>query len=235
MKGLLNGLVVTLCLVLGAILLWAMLELPSPAIHLPGHVTAKLDASGMAHPVTAVLLNFRGYDTLLEVMVLLVALLGMLAQVQREGQWQAAEYRAAPPFHLQVLQWLAQLLVPLMILTAGYLLWAGAHRAGGAFQAAAVLAGAGVMLNLAGLLPAWTNLKLGLRVGLASGLLFFLAAAAAMALVPQGRLLQYPPDQAGILIVLIESGLTLSLGLILAGLFLLLPAYAAPPRSAAKE
>jgi len=49
-------------------------------------------------------------------------------------------------------------------------------------------------------------------------LLIFLAIAAAV--LSQGALMQYPPRQAGMLILLIEAGLTVSLGLILAGLFL---------------
>jgi hypothetical protein len=44
----------------------------------------------------------------------------------------------------------------------------------------------------------------------------------AAALLTQGSLLQYPPAAAGTLILLIESGLTVSLALILAGLFLFL-------------
>ena len=36
-----------------------------------------METSGVRNPVTAVLLNFRGYDTLLEMGVLLVALLGV--------------------------------------------------------------------------------------------------------------------------------------------------------------
>jgi hypothetical protein len=39
-------------------------------------------------------------------------------------------------------------------------------------------------------------------------------------LLAEGSLLRYPPEWAGALILLIESALTLSLGLILAGLFL---------------
>ncbi|MBA4142721.1 MAG: sodium:proton antiporter [Nitrosospira sp.] len=230
MKGVLDLLVIVLCLVLGAALWWAMLDLPSSRIHLAEQVAAKLDASGVTHPVTAVLLNFRGYDTLIEVMVLFVALIGMLTQAEKGSQWLSAGYRPpplpAPPFHLEVLQWLARVLVPLMILTAGYLLWAGAHRAGGAFQAAALLAGAGVLLNLAGLLPAWTTFRAGMRAGSITGLLFFVLAAAATAAAPHGHLLQYPAGWAGMLILLIETGLTLSLGLILAGFFLLLSAEA---------
>ena len=48
----------------------------------------------------------------------------------------------------------------------------------------------------------------------------FLAVAGG--LLAQGALLQYPPALAGGLILLIESGLTLSLALTLAGLFLFL-------------
>jgi multisubunit Na+/H+ antiporter MnhB subunit len=110
-----------------------------------------------------------------------------------------------------------------MILFAGYLLWAGAHRAGGAFQAAAVLAAAGVLLKLADMLPVRTTLGPASRSGLLGGLLlFFIVAAAVMPTAPQGSLLQYPHGWAGALILLIEAGLTLSLGLILARMFLLL-------------
>jgi hypothetical protein len=55
---------------------------------------------------------------------------------------------------------------------------------------------------------------------MAGGLLIFLAIAAG--LLGQGALLRYPPEWAGALILVIEAGLALSLGLILAGLFLLL-------------
>jgi multisubunit Na+/H+ antiporter MnhB subunit len=172
--------------ILAMALVVSMFALPPPAIRLPQMVLDKMPQSGVEHPVTAVLLNFRGYDTLLEVAVLLLALLGML-----------------------------------MGLTAVYLLWAGAHRPGGAFQAAAVLAAAAVLLHLTDLLPAWTSLRLLLRTGLAGGLLVFLAVAAL--LLGEGRLLQYPVVHAGSLILLIEAALTISLGLILAGLFLFLP------------
>jgi multisubunit Na+/H+ antiporter MnhB subunit len=197
----------------------AMLHLPESAFDLTALVTANLANSGVEHPVTAVLLNFRGYDTLLEIAVLLIALLGVLAAVKPETRATAA---ASDP----VLQSLARVAVPLMILVAGYLLWAGAHRPGGAFQAGAVLAAAAVLLNLAGLLPAWRQPGAVLRLGLAGGFLIFLAVAA---LANRDRLLQYPVEHAGILILLIESGLTVSIGLILAGLFLVLARMSGKP------
>ena len=83
-----------------------------------------------------------------------------------------------------------------------------------------MLAAAVVLLHLVGLSPGWSTPKLKLRMGLAAGFAVFLVVAAA--LLPQGALLRYPPEAAGALILLIESALTLSLALILAGLFLLL-------------
>ncbi len=198
----------------------AMLELAPAAIDLRGPVAAHLAASGVSHPVTAVLLNYRGYDTLLEIAVLLLALLAILAVVGEPG---AAHPAPAHP----VLQTLARLATPLMIVVAVYLLWAGAFRPGGAFQAGAVLAAAGVLLHLAGLLPGWQTPRLRLRLGLAGGFALFLAVAGG--LLAQGALLQYPPALAGGLILLIESGLTLSLALTLAGLFLFLSRDEAAP------
>lgn len=217
--------VVLLALVLAALLLVAVLDLPKPAVNLPDQVATNMAQSGVEHPVTAVLLNFRGYDTLLEIAVLLLALLGMLAVAGAQAVLKPAMLVRPDP----VLQALARLAVPLMILAAGYLLWAGAHRPGGAFQAGAVLAAAAVLLNLAGLLPAWSTPGRLLRFGLAGGFLLFLAVATG--LLVEAELLRYPPEHAGGLILLIESGLTVSIGLILAGLFLLFGAR----RAAAEE
>ncbi len=222
-KTLIAG-VVSLALVFVVVLGAAMLELGPPAVDLRGPVAAHLADSGVSHPVTAVLLNYRGYDTLLEIAVLLLALLAILAVVGDANVSSAPPSSPAPAAH-PVLQTLARLAVPLMIVVAVYLLWAGAFRPGGAFQAGAVLAAAAVLLHLVGLLPSWNTPRLALRIGLVGGFVLFLAVAAA--LLWQGALLQYPPDLAGGLILLIESGLTISLALILAGLFLFLSRAAA--------
>ncbi len=218
MKKALQWTVAALCALLAAALTVALLALPGAPVRLAAEVEAQLPASGVAHPVTAVLLNFRGYDTLLEVAVLLLALLGMLAAGAgpRALAVPPDPLLAVPPDPL--LAGLARTLAPLMLLVAGYLLWAGAHRPGGAFQAGAVLAAAAVLLRLAGLLPAWARPGRRLRLAWAAGFaLFLLAAAGGLA---AGALLRYPPDWAGALILAIEAGLTFSLGLILAGLFL---------------
>lgn len=218
----LNGLVIALSTTLGLAQVWALLELPEPAVRLPELVAAEMAASGVAHPVTAVLLNFRGYDTLLEVAVLWLALLGVLTVARARTPGPPRPTRSS----LKVPRLLARVLAPLTLLVAGYLLWAGAHQPGGAFQAGAVLAAAAVLLNLAGLLPGGATPQWVLRVGLGFGLLVFLAVAAAV--MWQGTLLQYPPAWAGALIMLIETGLTLSIGLTLAGLYLALSGASRP-------
>jgi multisubunit Na+/H+ antiporter MnhB subunit len=202
------------CFALGfvAAAISAMLQLAPAAVDLRGPVTDHLAESGVSHPVTAVLLNYRGYDTLLEIAVLLAAVLGILAAGSEAGG-------TAPRAHL-ALRTPARLAVPLMIVVAVYLLWAGAFRPGGAFQAGAVLAAAAVLLHLVGLAPGWRSPTLRLRIGLTAGFALFLTVAAA--LLTQGGLLRFPPARAGPLILLIEAGLTVSLGLILAGLFLFL-------------
>lgn len=190
----------------------AILELPAAAVDLRPMVREQLPASGVAHPVTAVLLNFRGYDTLLEIAVLLLALFALLAQGLER---QRAPGPSSPSLPLAML---ARVASPPLLVVAIYLLWAGAWRPGGAFQAGAVLAAGAVLLHLTGLLPGWLQPRSALRWGLVGGFLVFLAVAAA--LLAGGGLLEYPPAWAGALILLIESALTLSLGLTLGGLFL---------------
>ena len=204
---------------LGALLVWTMLGLPAPSGRLPALVAARMGESGVTHSVTAVLLNFRGYDTLLEIGVLLLAVLGVLAV-----RLAAADTGGTlPPPPGALLRAFTNLVVPLMVLVAGYLLWAGAHRPGGAFQAGAVLAAAGVLLRLSGRLPALLPPRFWLRAGLLLGFAVFLGVALGMTVIG-GALLEYPEPRAGAWITLIETALTISIGLILISLFVGAPA-----------
>jgi multisubunit Na+/H+ antiporter MnhB subunit len=206
---LLRSLAALLAAALGAVIAWALVTLP-PSSGLRDAVAAQMPASGVAHPVTAVLLNFRGYDTLLEVAVLLLALI---------ATWSLR--LARPPAGRDspglVLQELVRLLVPLLIVLAGYLLWLGAHAPGGAFQAGALLAGAGVLLTLVEGRPLGPLAPTVLRGLAALGVAVFLAVA--LLVMGSGRLLEYPREQAGLLILLIEAASTVSIGLALAYLF----------------
>jgi multisubunit Na+/H+ antiporter MnhB subunit len=195
--------VTLLCAALAGTLAWALLHALSSTQHdmLPGAISANLAASGVSNPVTAVLLNFRAYDTLLELAVLLTAVLGIFALGQANSG-----YQPAGPVFDGLVRWL----VPVLILTAGYLLWVGAHAPGGAFQAGATLAAAGVVLRLAG--RSRTGLPDGfvLRIVMAAGVGVFLLVGLTLLLL--GRpFLGYPPAWAGSLILLIETAAMLSI------------------------
>jgi len=190
---------------------YTILSLAPYAAGLSPEVAANLDSSGVINPVTAVLLNFRGYDTLLEMVVLLLALLGVWSI---GGAAEPHEGKPGP-----VLDFLTRLLTPLLILVAAYLLWVGAHAPGGAFQAGSVLAAAGVLLLLAGWCLPPRLMALPLRLVLVAGPCAFIAMAA-LTLLIQGQLLEFPPAQAGILILVLETVAMFSIGATLAALFL---------------
>ncbi|MCZ7641086.1 MAG: Na(+)/H(+) antiporter subunit B [Verrucomicrobia bacterium] len=200
-----------------ALLGWAVWALPAGAPGLGDAVQARLGESGVSHRVTAVLLNFRAYDTLLEVGVLLVAIVAVWAVARADFPFvtRNAEAGSVPPQQTA----LVNLLVPVMLVVAGYLLWIGATAPGGAFQAGAVLGGAGVLLLLSR--PHWAVLpeRRWMRTGLAAGLLVFLGVGLALVIAGR-RLLEYPAGWAGALILLIEAAVTLSIGLTLTLLFL---------------
>ena len=202
---------------------WAVLSLPEPATGLTGRVDAQMANSGVSHPVTAVLLNFRGYDTLLEIGVLLLALLCVwslrLSPARRE-----AEAARTP-----VLGHLVRLLVPGILIVTVYLLWAGSKQPGGAFQAGAVLAAAGELLLLAGFVRGYFRRPWLLRLSLGAGFGVFLAVTGGVMLLGND-LLEYPQGSAYALILLIEGALTVSIGFTLAALF-----FGSPPEAVLED
>lgn len=179
----------------------------SPPTELSEAVQNQLAASGVTNPVTAVLLNFRGYDTLLEIAVLMLALLGLWAT--NGPQATLGGHHSLDP-DSALIDAMVRLLVPVAALVCGYLLWAGAHAPGGAFQAGAVLAGAGVLLHLAERLTPQGDITTASRWAVTIGLLVFVAVAC-YPLLLGGQLLRYPQDQTKALILLIETALTLSI------------------------
>lgn len=182
-------------------------------VGLGAEVARNLRASGVSNPVTAVLLNFRGYDTLLEASVLLLALIGA-----RSVGTAIDDASASPPAG-PVLKAFSRFLVPLAILVGGYLLWIGAYAPGGAFQAGAVLAALGVVLVLSGRARGVTETAgLPLRFLLVLGPAAFVVTAAAT-LVLRGHLLAYPPAYAGFVILVLETAATVSIGATLLALF----------------
>jgi multisubunit Na+/H+ antiporter MnhB subunit len=113
---------------------------------------------------------------------------------------------------------LLRLIAPLIVLFAGYLLWAGGHAPGGAFQAGALLATLGVLVLLCHpeslpYIPDWQERGL-----LSAGMLVFIGVG--LAVMPfSGNLLRYPPDLSEWLILAVEGACALSIAAVLASLF----------------
>lgn len=210
-----RGLVAAVCAGLFGLLAWSVLAIPETEAGLAPVIAERLEESGVQHAVTAVLLNFRGYDTLLEIGVLVLATIGVMSLRREDACMWSPLTEAADP----VLSTLTRGLVPIMVLTAGYLLWAGEHAPGGAFQAGSILGAAGVLLALSGYArPGWVT-KFALRFAIAIGFIVFLVVG----VLPEfmgGNLLEYPPAHAKTLMLLVESLLTFSIGVILISLFI---------------
>jgi len=114
-------------------------------------VMATLEETGLGNPVTGVLLVFRGFDTLIEMTVLLTAFIGSRVMTTHSRLYVAT----LAGFQLPLVRTLVAVILPLASMVGIHLLWIGSDQPGGAFQAGSLLAGAGVLLLLTGtLLPA---------------------------------------------------------------------------------
>jgi multisubunit Na+/H+ antiporter MnhB subunit len=180
---------------------------------------AHLPESGIRNPVAGVLFVYRALDTLLEKIVLLLALLGVwsLAPDRLWGGVPGLRLYTQPN---SILIFLGQILPPVGIIFGIYMCWAGADYPGGAFQGGAILAAMWLLVMIAGLQDVPPISRRWVRLLLIVGPVTFLAIGLA-GVVLAGAFLAYPAGYAKPLIVIVEVTLTLSiavtLGLLAAG------------------
>jgi uncharacterized MnhB-related membrane protein len=174
---------------------------------------ALLPQSGVEHPVTAVLLNFRAYDTWLEIGVIL---LGLLAIFTVGGI--KIYLKPAVAIDDLMLRQVILFFTPVLFLFGAFLLYFGKTGPGGAFQAAVLWGAIGILLHLGGrpvfsMIPRWLG-QLLLTVGLGFFLIlgFFLLAGGA-------TLFEYPQAYAGFLILIIETLAAISIAAALTAIF----------------
>lgn len=189
---------------------WAWFALPAPTA--PG-LSLAMTQAGVANPVTAVLLNFRAWDTLLESIVLLAALIG-LWMLSRDQAWDkplGMRHHARPG---GVLAGFGRILPPIGLVFGVYLVWAGTETTGGAFQGGTVLAAVCLVTIMAGVLRAPRVEQAGWRGAVVLGPGVFLFAGLAGAVFSAG-FLTLPPALAKPAIVTIEAALTVSIAVTL--------------------
>ncbi len=215
-------LVILLCIAVSAGLIAVVLSLPERAPTLALVALDPLESTGVKNPVTAVLLAYRALDTLLETVVVLLAMVGVWS-LAKDSDWAKKPAFGYSPERGGPLGLLASLLIPVGVMFCVYMVWTGSDHPGGKFQGAAILAAMGILGLVAGItsVPAVTNARLrwvlilGPTVFLVAGLMGFASA---------GYFLAWPPEFSKAVIVLIEVALTPSLALML-GLLV-----AGPPR-----
>jgi multisubunit Na+/H+ antiporter MnhB subunit len=202
-----------LCAMISVGLAVAILFPPDDVQTLAPMVMDNLSQSGLGNPVAGVLFVFRALDTLLEKVVLLLALLGIwsLAPDRAWGGVPGLRIYLAPSGTLTLL---AQLLPPVGIVIGIYMCWVGAKLPGGAFQGGTVLAAMWLLVMIAGLRNVPSIDQFWLRFLLVIGPLVFLAIGLAGFMLAEA-FLAYPPGYAKPLIVAVEVALTLSIAVAL--------------------
>jgi multisubunit Na+/H+ antiporter MnhB subunit len=189
----------------------AILLLPDPPPSLAPEAAAAADGAGagLGNPITAVLMSYRSFDTMLEKMVLILAVVGVWS-VGADKAWGGApaELRQSKPYAPMV--FLAQMLAPVGVLIGIHIFWTGANAPGGAFQGGALLAAMWMVTMMARLVALPRIDAQWLRVALVSGPAIFLVIGLAGEVMAEG-FFAYPPSLAKPIILFIEAFMVLSI------------------------
>jgi multisubunit Na+/H+ antiporter MnhB subunit len=172
-----------------------------------------LPETGLGNPVTAVLIAYRAFDTMLEKVVLVLAVVGVWS-LAAEQYWGGAPGEARAERPEPTLAFLAQVLAPLGILVGVHIFWVGADEPGGAFQGGAILAAMWMIVMMAKLSEAPPTSAVWLRLALIAGPLVFLAAGVVGAIFA-GGFFAYPRGFAKPVILFIEAFMVLSIAVTL--------------------
>jgi multicomponent Na+:H+ antiporter subunit B len=147
----------------GGALVYGTLDMPrfgDPQAPIHHHVAPRyLEDSpaeiGLPNVVTSVLASYRGYDTLGEVVVIFTAGVSVLVllgtrrrQAPRVARRQLTDERGTVIKHHLVLQVVAKILIPLILLFALYVQFHGDYGPGGGFQAGVIFAAAFILYTL---------------------------------------------------------------------------------------
>jgi multisubunit Na+/H+ antiporter MnhB subunit len=211
-----------LCLLVAAALAAVVLLLPDQGPTLAPQSMERLPETGLGNPVTAVLIAFRSFDTMLEKVVLVLGVVGVWS-LAADRYWGGAPGEARAERPEPTLAFLAQVLAPIGILVGVHVFWVGADEPGGAFQGGAILAAMWMIVMMARLTEAPQASAFWLRLALIAGPAVFLAAGVAGAVVA-GGFFAYPPGFAKPLILFIETFMTFTIAVTLPML------VAGPPR-----
>lgn len=207
-KPLVNGQRFTALICLAMCIISLIVVIPvGPSLSAASLIQEHLNNSGVENPVTAVLLNYRSIDTLLELAVIYVAVLPVCALSFNQITTVRCVHSDT------VLRGLTSVVAPATIITAIYLLYNGTRLPGGAFQAAALLAGLSGLIAFSGFRHFLKQKALNNTL-MVSGILIFTAIGFSHYILP-ASFLAYPREYATTVIITIEIFATVSITAIL--------------------
>jgi multisubunit Na+/H+ antiporter MnhB subunit len=205
---LLTGVLATLVAsALGAVIL--MLPDPPPSLAPEAAAAADGAGAGLGNPITAVLMSYRSLDTMLEKIVLILAVIGVWS-VGADEAWGGAPAPLRQQKAYAPMVFLAQMLAPVGALIAIHIFWTGANAPGGAFQGGALLAAMWMVTMMARLMEPPRVDAQWLRLALVAGPAVFLISGLAGEVVA-GSFFAYPPGLAKPIILFIEAFMVLSI------------------------
>lgn len=233
--------------VTGAALVWGTLDMPhfgDPANPVHVHVADRYvqvspTEVGIPNMVTSVLASYRGYDTMGEVIVIFTALVGVLSLLGIRGRRENPEHRTrdrdSRPY--PVLQVMAILLIPFIILFALYVQFHGDFGPGGGFQAGVIFAAAIILYTLTfGLDDAMALIPVSvIRILAAVGVLIY-GGVGVVSMLRGGNFLDYgvlaqdPVHGQHYGILIIELGVGITVATVMMAIFFAFASRAEKPR-----
>ncbi len=222
--------------VTGAALVWGTLDMPhfgDPGNPVHVHVADRYvqvspTEVGIPNMVTSVLASYRGYDTMGEVIVIFTALVGVLSLLTIRGHVTVPRHRTTGPDSrpYPVLQVMAMLLIPFILVFALYVQFHGDFGPGGGFQAGVIFASAIILYALTfglndavALVPVWL-----IRVLAAAGVLIY-GGTGVVSMLRGANYLDYdvlahdPVHGQHYGILIIELGVGITVATVMIGIF----------------
>jgi multisubunit Na+/H+ antiporter MnhB subunit len=191
-----------LCLVIASALAAVVVTMDDPGATLAPEAARHLPEIGVGNPITAVLMAYRAFDTMLEKVVLILALIGVWSLASDRVWGGVAGPVVSEP--QGALAFLAQLLPPIGIVVGIHVTWVGANEPGGAFQGGALLAAMALIVMMARLTEAPAVSRRWLRLVVLGGPAMFLLIGI-LGFAVAGDFLAYPVGLAKPLILFIEA------------------------------
>ncbi|MDI6689389.1 MAG: MnhB domain-containing protein [Actinomycetota bacterium] len=180
--------------------------------------------------VTAVILNYRGYDTMGEVTVIFTAFCGVLALLMREKAKTSFSVMDVSPVKSSLIVYtILRIIFPFILLFAIYIIAFGASSPGGGFQGGTIMAAAFIIYALVfGLLVGMRRIPLSLRVSIEGiapftffivGLIGLLSGLNFLSFMLPGLSPYYQHFLAKVMLDLLEVGIGVGAGAIFTSIF----------------